>query len=70
MRLRKIRYMKEKTVNKKVDHVIAPIASIPKQTLKEYKHNTLCIDVMFINSIKFLLTVSCYQFYHSTIHLK
>ena len=50
--------LKGKTVNRKVDHVIAPITSIPKQILKEYKNITLCIDVMFVNGIKFLLTVS------------
>ena len=50
--------LKGKTVNRKVDHVITPVTSIPKQILKEYKHITLCIDVMFINCIKFLLTVS------------
>ena len=50
--------LKRKTANKKVDHVIAPVTRIPKQILKEYKNITLCIDVMFVNSIKFLLTVS------------
>ena len=50
--------IKGKTVNKKVDHVIAPITNIPKQILKEYKNVTLCIDVTFVNSIIFLLTMS------------
>ena len=49
---------KRKTTNKKLDHVVAPVTSMPKQILKEYKNITLCIDVMFINGIKFLLTVS------------
>ena len=51
-------HMQRKTTNRKVDHVIAPITRIPKEILKEYKNITLCIDVMFINGIKFLLTVS------------
>ena len=46
--------LKGKTTNQKVDHVVAPITRI----LKEYKNITLCIDVMFINGIKFILTVS------------
>ena len=50
--------LKGKTMNRKVDHVVAPITKIPKKILKEYKNITLCIDVMFINGIKFLLTVS------------
>ena len=50
--------LKGKTTNRKVDHVVATITRIPKEILKEYKNITLCIDVMFINSIKFLLTVS------------
>ena len=50
--------IKGKTTNRKVDYVVAPITSIPKQLLKEYKNITLCIDVMFVNGIKFLLTVS------------
>ena len=50
--------LKGKTVNRKADHVIAPVTSIPKQILKEYKNITLCIDVMFVNGIKFLLIVS------------
>ena len=50
--------LKGKTTNRKVDHVVAPITNIPKQLLKKYKNVTLCIDVMFVNNIKFLLTVS------------
>ena len=50
--------MKGKTTNQKVDYVVAPVTRIPKEILKEYKNITLCIDVMFINGIKFLLTVS------------
>ena len=50
--------LKGKTVNKKVDHLVAPVTSIPKQILKEYKNITLCIDVIFVNDIKFLLTMS------------
>ena len=50
--------LKGKTANRKVDHVVAPIARIPKEILREYKNITLCIDVKFINGIKLLLTVS------------
>ena len=50
--------LKGKTTNRKVDHVVAPITRIPKEILKDYKNITLCIDVMFVNGIKFLLTVS------------
>ena len=50
--------IKEKTVNKKVDHIIAPITNIAKQILKEYKNITLFIDIIFVNGIKFLFTVS------------
>ena len=50
--------LKGKTTNRKVDHVVVPITRIPKEILKDYKNITLCIDVMFINGIKFLLTVS------------
>ena len=50
--------LKGKTTNRMVDHVVAPITRIPKEILKEYENITLCIDVMFINGIKFPLTVS------------
>lgn len=50
--------LQQKTVNKNVDHVVVVITNIPKQILKEYKRIILYIDVMFINGIKFLLTVS------------
>ena len=50
--------LKGKTVNRKIDHVFAPVTDISKQLLKEYKNITLCTDVMFVNGIKFLLTVS------------
>ena len=50
--------LKGKTTNRKVDHVIVPITRIPKEILRDYKNITLYIDVMFINGIKFLLTVS------------
>ena len=35
--------LKGKTVNRKVDHIVAPVTSIPKQILKEYTNITLCI---------------------------
>ena len=35
--------LKGKIVNRKVDHVVAPVISIPTQILKEYKNITLCI---------------------------
>ena len=50
--------LKGKTINRKVDHVIAPVTSIPKHVLKEDQNITFCIDVMFVNDITFLLTVS------------
>lgn len=50
--------IKGKTVNKKVDHVVAPITDILRQILKEYKRITRSIDVVFINGVKFHLTVS------------
>ena len=49
--------LKEKIVNRKVNHVVAPVTSIPKQILREYKNIILCIDVIFVNGLKFLLTV-------------
>ena len=50
--------LKGKTTNRKVDHIVAPVTRIPKEILKKYRNVTLCIDVIFINGIKFLLTVS------------
>ena len=50
--------LKWKTVNRKVDFVVALVTRIPKQILIENKNITLCIDVMFVNGIKLFLTVS------------
>jgi Reverse transcriptase (RNA-dependent DNA polymerase) len=49
--------LKGKTVRRKVDHVEAEVTKVPSSLLARHKDVTVCADVMFVNSIPFLVTV-------------
>jgi hypothetical protein len=47
-----------KTARRKLEHVHAEIVDIPQQILDIQKHVTLTADVMFVNSVPFLVSSS------------
>ena len=54
-----IPHLKGKTVRRKIQHVdTVKITSIPKTILDMYKEVTICCDLMHINGIVFLNTIS------------
>jgi hypothetical protein len=48
-----------KTVWQKPKRVVTDYIKIPKQFLSIHRHITLVVDVMFVNSIPFLVLASC-----------
>jgi hypothetical protein len=50
--------LKGKTVRRKGAHVPSLVADVPYQIIKMYRNVTLCFDIMFVNKIAFLVTVS------------
>jgi len=50
--------LKGKTVRTKQDHVRSLVADVPYHIIKTHKAVTLCFDIMFVNKIAFLVTVS------------
>ena len=50
--------LKGKTPRKLPEHVKANIDPVPHQILKIYRNIMLCTEIMFINKIPFLITVS------------
>ena len=50
--------LKGKTPRRLPDHVKANIDPVPQQILRTYKNITLCTDIIFINKIPFLVTLS------------
>jgi hypothetical protein len=50
--------LKGKTVRQKGDHVPSLVADVPYDIIKTHKLVTLCFDIMFVNKIAFLVTVS------------
>ena len=51
--------LKDKTVRSKVQHVEPiKITNVPKTILDKYKEVTICCDLMHINGIGFLITIS------------
>jgi Reverse transcriptase (RNA-dependent DNA polymerase)/Zinc knuckle len=50
--------LKGKTVRRKVDHVEADATTVPCSILTRYKNVTVCADVMKVNGIPFLVTIS------------
>ena len=56
-----IPHLKGKTVQRKVQHVEpVKITNVPKTTLDKYKEVTICCELMHINGIGFLNTISCH----------
>ena len=54
-----ISHLKGKTVRSKVQHVEPiKITNAPKTILDKYKEFTICCDLMHINGIGFLITIS------------
>ena len=50
--------LKGKTVRHKNDRVDSLVADVPYDIIKVHKDVTLCFDIMFVNKIAFLVTVS------------
>ena len=50
--------LKGKTVRRKNMHVPSLVADVPYHIIKAHKDVTLCFDIMFVNKIAFLVTVS------------
>jgi hypothetical protein len=50
--------LKGKTVRHKGDHVSSLVADVPYHIIKLHKDITLCFDLMYVNRIVFLVTVS------------
>jgi hypothetical protein len=50
--------LKGKTVRHKGDHVPSLVADVPYHIIKLHKDVTLCFDLMYVNKIVFLVTVS------------
>jgi hypothetical protein len=47
-----------KTVRKKPDRVVMDYVVVPREFMKLHKYVTLVADVMFVNGIAFLVTIS------------
>ena len=59
-----ISVLKGKSVRTKPNPVVADVVKIPKAMKKELKHVELCVDVMYIQGLTFLTTISkkiCYR---------
>ena len=50
--------IKGKTVHRKGEHVPSQYHSLPMEMVLKYRDITLCIDIMFVNKIPFLMTIS------------
>ena len=50
--------LKGKTVTRKGLTVAGQITGVPPAIKQKYQNVTLCIDIMFVNKIPFLLTIS------------
>jgi uncharacterized protein YbaR (Trm112 family) len=50
--------LKGKTVCRSERHVRAVRDEIPRYVMEQYRDVTLCTDIMFVNSIPFLMTIS------------
>jgi hypothetical protein len=61
--------LKGKTIRRKNTHVLSLVADVPYHIIKAHKDGTLCFDIMFVNKITFLVTVSRDIWFGSTEHL-
>jgi predicted component of viral defense system (DUF524 family) len=50
--------IKGKTTHRKLERVSGNTVNMPKEILQQYRAITLCVDIMFINKIPFLLSIS------------
>ena len=53
-----IKSLKVKTVRKSVEHIRLEIERIPAGFLDRYKNVTLTSEIMFVNKIRFSITIS------------
>jgi len=51
-------WLKGKTVRRNNDHVPSLVANVPYDIIKLYKDVSLSFDIMFVNKIAFVVTVS------------
>ena len=50
--------LKGKTTRQKGSHVRSLVSDVPYNIIREHKNVTLCFDIMFVNKIAFVITVS------------
>jgi len=62
--------MKGKVTRKKPTPVVEDIIELPEELRMTQKHVTLCVDVMHVNSLTFLTTISRNLYYRSAQHIK
>ena len=62
--------LKGKTSREKGVHVPSLMADVPYHIIKMYKDVTLSFDIMFVNKIAFLITVSRYIRFGTTERLE
>jgi hypothetical protein len=61
--------LKGKTVRRGEPHVPSAVSPIPPDILSLYRNVTLCIDIMYVNKLAFLVTISRHVKF-STIELR
>jgi hypothetical protein len=50
--------LKGKTVRRGEEHVSSDILPVPRDILSLYRAVTLCVDIMYVNKLPFLVTIS------------
>jgi hypothetical protein len=61
--------LKGKTVRRKNGHIPSLVANVPYNIIKQYKDITLLFDIMFVNKIAFLVSVSRHLRFGTTYRL-
>ena len=59
--------LKGKTVNQRPPPVVDTAIEVPKELLMRLEHLPLCMDIMFVNELPFLTTLTKKLHYRSTI---
>ena len=57
--------LKGKTVNKRPDPVVDTAIEVPKELLMRIEHLPMCMDIMFVNELPFLTTLTQKLHYRS-----
>jgi len=52
--------LKGKTVRQGEEHVQSDLSPVPRDILLLYQMVTLCVDIMYVNKLPFLVTISCH----------